>query len=139
MSPGQITYVSKLFFFSEILYVLGLPLVKVSLLFFYLRIFPSKTVRNTAYVLMALSVAYGIAFACLITFQCNPVYGAWTHWDGTFQGHCYSLNPLTWTAAILNLVLDVAVLILPLPEVWKLAMSMTKRVQLLLMFSIGLL
>lgn len=42
-------------------------------------------------------------------------------------------------AAGLNLVLDVAVLILPLPELYQLSMSAKKKVQILAMFCVGFL
>lgn len=42
-------------------------------------------------------------------------------------------------AAGLNLVLDLAVLILPLPELARLSMSLRKKLQILAMFCVGFL
>lgn len=42
-------------------------------------------------------------------------------------------------AAILNIVLDVATLCLPLWELYKLSLSRKKKIQIMLMFSVGFL
>lgn len=42
-------------------------------------------------------------------------------------------------AAALNLALDLAVLILPLTELWKLSMTLRKKLQILSMFCVGFL
>ncbi|KAJ4185738.1 hypothetical protein NW755_008189 [Fusarium falciforme] len=42
-----------------------------------------------------------------------------------------------WMAAILNIVLDVATLCLPLWELYKLSLSRKKKIQIMLMFSVG--
>lgn len=44
-----------------------------------------------------------------------------------------------WMAAALNLVLDLSVLILPLPELVALSLSLRKKIQILSMFCVGFL
>jgi len=50
-----------------------------------------------------------------------------------------NINALLWAVAAVNIALDIAVVILPLPQLLKLALSRQKKVQVLAMFSVGLL
>lgn len=87
------------------------------------------------YITMAVCLAYGIAFVGVSVFQCWPISGAWTNWDGTFKGHCNSINLQGWTSAAINIVLDLVVIILPLPELWKMQMSTQKKLSIISMVS----
>jgi hypothetical protein len=88
---------------------------------------------------MAGSVIYGTTFVLLSVFQCIPVQAAWTRWDGTVKARCNDVNALGWTSAAVNITLDVIILILPLPELARLAMSWKRKIHILLMFCLGLL
>ncbi|KAJ4414870.1 hypothetical protein N0V82_007663 [Gnomoniopsis sp. IMI 355080] len=103
----------KLYFFDELVYLASLPLTKISILLFYLRIFPKKQIKIAIWVLIGLNIAYLIVFEVISIFQCTPIPGG------------------------LNLVLDLAVLILPLSELWKLSMTLRKKLQILSMFCVG--
>jgi hypothetical protein len=121
------------------LYLSLLPFTKISILFFYLRIFPEKRFRRIVYVLIACNVSYAITFVLISVFQCRPLSGAWTRWDGSFQGSCNNINIQAWMAAALNIVLDGATLTLPLPSLYKLKLSTKKKLQVLAMFGVGFL
>jgi len=118
-------------------YVTALSLTKISILFFYLKVFPGRGFRYCVYVLVACNVCYAIIFDFMLAFQCHPIAGAWKAWDGTFEAKCISINVMGWTAAALNIVLDLAVIILPLPELFRLSMSLRKKVQIIMMFAVG--
>ncbi|KAK7747570.1 hypothetical protein SLS62_009069 [Diatrype stigma] len=126
-----------LYFFDEIVYIAALGLTKISILFFYLKVFPKRSFRICAWVLIGLNLAYFLAYDFLLIFQCQPIPGAWRVWDGEFEAKCISINVLGWSAAVINIVLDLAVIILPLPELFRLSMSMKKRVQIVAMFAVG--
>ncbi|EEU45681.1 uncharacterized protein NECHADRAFT_18440, partial [Fusarium vanettenii 77-13-4] len=139
--PDDITdflYVSFLFFFwDELLYLGVLPVTKISILLFYLKVFPGKNIRLGCWILIGLNVAYFIAFELVSIFQCTPIEGAWRAWDKEFPAKCNNINMQGWMAAILNIVLDVATLCLPLWELYKLSLSRKKKIQIMLMFSVG--
>ena len=86
LKAHQITNVLQYYFFGEIFYILALGVTKISILCFYLRVFPSKDFRRIIYGVMWLSVAYTVAFFFATTFQCTPVSYAWTQWDGLHTG-----------------------------------------------------
>ena len=118
-------------------YITALALTKVSILFFYLKVFPARGFRYCVYALIAANITYAVTFDFLLAFQCNPIRGAWLTWDGTFHAKCISINLLGWSAAAINIVLDLSVIILPLPELFRLSMSLRKKVQIIMMFAVG--
>lgn len=129
----------QIYYFDEDLYLSALPLLKISILFFYLRIFPEKGFRRMVFVAMGLCVGYGIAFVLVSVFQCRPISYAWNQWDDEHEGTCNNINAQGWTSAGLNVILDIIVIILPMPQLWKLQLNMRKKFLLLLMFSVGFL
>lgn len=118
-------------------YVTSLSLTKISILFFYLKVFPARGFRWCVYVLIVCNVCFAVVFDFLLAFQCDPIAGAWKAWDGTFPAQCISINVLGWSAAAINIVLDLSVIILPLPELFRLSMSLRKKVQIIMMFAVG--
>ena len=49
------------FFIGELCYLVGLAINKISILCFFLRIFPNKVLRKYTYITMGICVAYGIS------------------------------------------------------------------------------
>ena len=74
-------------FLSEIiLYSVTIALIKISILLFYHRIFPSRTLFKLSCILGAIIIAYNVANILVTTLQCIPLQDLWTTW-GT-QGKC---------------------------------------------------
>ena len=72
-------------------------------------------------------------------FACNPVSAVWTSWDGeTKYNYCINQNLFYYVAAGVNIAIDIAIVAIPLPELWKLKMSTKKKLLLLSMFCVGL-
>ncbi|KAL1880549.1 hypothetical protein VTK73DRAFT_5562 [Phialemonium thermophilum] len=138
VSSDDITAVLRLYFWDEMIYVSCLALTKVSILLFYLKVFPGRTFKFCAYALIALNSVYALSFIFILIFQCDPIPGAWRQWDGEFPAKCISINIIGWTAAAINIALDLAVIILPLPPLLRLSMSLKKKLQIILMFTVGL-
>lgn len=128
-----------MFYWDELLYLGALPVTKISILLFYLKIFPARKIRIMCWVLIGLNAAYFIAFELVSIFQCRPIAGAWKAWDGEFKAKCNNINMQGWMAAVGNIILDLATMILPLPELIGLSLSLKKKIQILLMFSVGFL
>jgi hypothetical protein len=139
--PGQVLRLNfmQIYYFDEILYNFVIPMTKISILCFYLRIFPQRRFKICAYILIATNIGYLIAFELVTIFQCTPIYLAWDNWDGTQEGTCRDVTLQAWVAAAVSIVLDVATIALPMPELWKLNLSIWKKVQVMLMFAVGLL
>jgi hypothetical protein len=138
LQAEQITNVLFYYYLGEIFYVVALGISKISILFFYLRVFPSKGFRTATYWVMGLCVLYTLAFFLVTTIQCWPVSLAWTQWDGLHKGTCNDIHLQGWIAAAINIVLDAIVMVLPLKHLAKLNMSLKKKLMVMAMFSLGI-
>ncbi|KAH7002961.1 hypothetical protein EDB82DRAFT_549392 [Fusarium venenatum] len=138
VEPDDITDFLYLFYWDSLLYLGVLPVTKISILIFYLKVFPGRMIRMTCYIFIGLNVAYFIAFELVSIFQCTPIEGAWRAWDKEFPAKCNDINMQGWMAAIINIFLDVGTMVIPLKELYRLSMSTKKKIQLMSMFSIGI-
>ncbi|EPS29322.1 hypothetical protein POX_f08366 [Penicillium oxalicum] len=134
----NITYILYIYFWDELIYLSILPLTKISILCFYLRIFPEPRFRVFTYIAIALNVGYLIAFVLISVFQCRPIAGAWLHWDGEGNYQCNNINAQGWASAIINMVLDIMVMLLPLRQLYKLKLSWKKKAYVMCMFGLGI-
>lgn len=128
----------KLFWIDQIMYSVHLYATKISMLCFLWGIFPSKAFKNTA---LGLGIVVGLSCAAtLITtgLQCLPVSYNYTSWDGEHKGHCNNLNIQTYAFGAINMVCDLFILIMPLPELYKLQVKSRQRIQLFVIFSLGI-
>ncbi|KAJ5679595.1 hypothetical protein N7462_007839 [Penicillium macrosclerotiorum] len=136
---SQITRILYLFYIQELLYITCVCLTKICFLLFYLRIFPSDRMRRVIKVSGVVTACYYIAYLFAFAFQCSPVSYNWNGWDGEHEGSCVATNPLVVSAAIVNIILDAWVITMPIPKVLKLQASITTKLQVVLMFSVGFL
>jgi hypothetical protein len=121
----------------EILYFLLIAIVKLTLLFFFLRIFPKPLIRKLLWATIAFTVLYGISFSITAIFQCSPISYYWLQYAEEGSGKCVNINALAWTNAIISIILDIWMLILPLYEVFHLQLSWRNKISVALMFFVG--
>lgn len=108
------------------------------MLLLYLRLFPNKPVRLAIYTALGITTLWGIGSFFAQVFSCSPMSFYWNQWDGEHAGKCSNHNALLLAHAIINIVLDVVVIALPMPVLWKLQMSWEKRTGMCLMFAVGI-
>lgn len=138
VEPEVFSYALKLFYIDESFYLTVLVLTKISILFFYLRIFPQKKFRWACYGVMAWVGVSGVIFVFMQIFQCIPVNYVWEGWLGTFGPHrCLNVHALTYTAAAFSITQDLVILIMPLPLLWNLNTGLRQRIDIGIMFSLG--
>lgn len=80
--------------------------------------------------------SFWLACTILAFLGCTPVA---RNWDKTIAGHCVDLVAFFRWNGICNLVLDVLILLLPLPMVWRLNISVRQRLELSGVFLLGIL
>lgn len=138
LKPQQITNVLYWFYFMAWLYFIVLALLKTSLLFFYLKIFPNKTVRWLLWGTLVFNGIWGISFALLAVFQCKPISYFWDQWDGLHSGTCpIHTNSLGWANAAISIVEDVWMLAIPLSQLHSLQLHWKKKIGVAIMFCTG--
>ncbi|KAK7431322.1 hypothetical protein QQZ08_002093 [Neonectria magnoliae] len=128
----------KLFWIDQMLYSVHLYSTKISMLCFLYEIFPSRSFRRTAMALGAFVGLSGTATLLTTGLQCLPASHNWNSWDGEHVGHCNNLNAQTYAFGGINMFCDVAILIMPLHELYKLQVKGRQKIQLFVMFSLGI-
>lgn len=137
LTPAQITNFGLYFWIMEILYFLEVSMLKLSLLLFYIRIFPGKTVRGLLWATFAACSAFGLSFALVAVFQCTPVKFYWEKWDGEHHGTCLNINSLAWSNAAISIAIDIWVLTIPLWQLKDLNLDWRRKVGVGMMFCVG--
>ncbi|CAO2656616.1 Nn.00g054190.m01.CDS01 [Neocucurbitaria sp. VM-36] len=121
----------------EVLYFLQIAQLKLTLLFFFLRIFPKPLIRRLLWATVVFNVLYGAAFVITAIFQCQPISHYWMAWHGESAGKCININGLAWSNAIISIILDIWMLVLPLYEIFHLQLSWRKKISVAMMFCVG--
>ena len=121
-------------FASDILYFPAMGLVKISTLLLFGRIF---TIQKFHLILRAVGLfisVYSTISVFMMIFQCRPLNGAW---DSTVNPNCINLTNFLIFMGSMNVLTDVLLLCLPLPQLWKLQMRRGTKMQVIGIFSIG--
>lgn len=101
----------------------------------YVVVFPPRPFRFVVYTVMGLTIAYWLSTIIRMFFLCSPL--AYT-WDRTIPGgSCVNLSAAYLSVSIINLLLDVMVIVLPMPMLWRLQMRTAKKIALTAIFGIG--
>lgn len=100
---------------------------------------PTKT-RNwffwaTTTMIVINVVAYTVAII-MTCLRCKPVWKIWQPW---VDGNCSEQKSTDVATTFINLAMDVVILLLPQPIIWKLNMTRQRRIGVSLIFSMGLL
>ena len=119
----------------ELNYSLTVLFVKLSILVFYAHIFPGRNFRIALYAVGAFVVAWYISITGSTIFQCTPIRFMW---DKTIPGgHCINVTAALTGLAVLNMVSDITILILPMHAVWHLQVPLSQRIAVACIFLLG--
>ncbi|KAL6702553.1 hypothetical protein ACN47E_001550 [Coniothyrium glycines] len=135
---STLTRINKITFSGFFLWLAIVSLTKLSILFLYRTLFRCMTrFIVVVHIMMSIVALYWIGFTLGSIFQCKPVA---FNWDKTIPGGT-CLNPKSGflTSGSVNLVLDVILVVMPAPVVWKMQhVSQLKKIGITTMFSLGL-
>lgn len=124
----------------EILYGPLVTAIKCSILMLYLRLFGVRPVfRKTIYVMLALVVGWCIAVFFAAIFQASPPRLLWTTnlKDLPKGAHHIDFTAYLIGTAVPNVVMDFAILLLPMGIVWQLQISKRRKIALSAVFAVG--
>lgn len=133
----QITKFGMYFHVMAVLYFAQIPLLKLSLLFFYLRIFPTKMVRKLLWGTVIFNAVFAAVFIIVAIFQCQPISYFWQKWDGEHKGQCANINIITCCNAAISIIVDFWMLAVPLAQLKGLNLDWKKKVGVGMMFCVG--
>lgn len=110
--------------------------VRVSIILFCVQIFPVRRFKIICWILVAVNIAGLVSVVLGLCLICKPIHYAF---DKTIPGgHCGNLTAFGLYPAILSLILDLMIVVLPLPILWKLQMQTKRKIELSVVFGMGL-
>lgn len=134
--PTNFVMIWRLKQIADELYPLAIMFAKLGILFFYLSIFQVNVrFRYSCYGMIAFIVLYLTAqFMTYTFFYCRPIRMIW---NVTVQGQCINDYAQDIATGAFNIFSDIAILILPLPMVWRLQIDLARRLGLVAIFLLG--
>src|SRR5277367_3332422 len=111
---------------------------KTSILIFYLRLSRNtvKLLRIASYVTLAIVNIAGIVLTFLNVFQCKPVSAVF---DGSGSSdQCIPLVTLYLASAPVNIITDLAILVLPIPVLTGMRLPQKQKTILVVTFALGI-
>jgi hypothetical protein len=120
---------------------LAFGLIKLSILFLWMRIFARATRGFIIFcwIMIGVIIAWSLTFFFATVFQCG------TRWDWNWSPIFFFLTKCTDTLAMLtvftatDLLTDFIIMLMPVPLIWKLNMPTRKKVAVTAVFMVGLL
>lgn len=92
----------------------------------------------TLHILMFINGAYSIAAFFSYLFQCTPREKAWDLiGEAARQGSCVDVAAATVAGGVINLVLDMGILVVPIWAIWRLKLSVKRRLGISAVFGVG--
>ncbi|KAL8654520.1 MAG: hypothetical protein Q9226_003401 [Calogaya cf. arnoldii] len=114
-------------------------ITKLSILLQYLVIFvpnsAGKTYWAIHFVIWA-NLLFYLAVMLVQIFQCQPREKTW---NPLMPGHCVDLAAVLIAEAVINVISDLSILVLPVAKIWKLQMRTSKKHSISIVFGTGLL
>ncbi|KAH7007944.1 uncharacterized protein B0I36DRAFT_258309 [Microdochium trichocladiopsis] len=121
-------------FVMNMLSILGLGLVKCSILVLYLNLFPSTTFKWVTYGMLAYVGVWTVSFFFSHLFTCYPID---TFIDFFEHKNCVNQAAMFLTVLYTNVVADFAILVLPVPMIMGLQLQLKTKLAVIGMLSLG--
>lgn len=113
-----------------------MALIRSSAVTLYIRIFRTQPFRLICYAFLTLNVQFSIAAILAESLICTPVVCRFNYTIPCRS--CGDNALLDLFAGISNILLDIMMVILPMPMLWGLQMAVSKKLMLSGMFALGL-
>ena len=123
-------------FLSPILWVTAVTIIRAAIISLYMQLFPTRSFRIACHAALALNVAFGATAVIADCLICQPIRYRWA--PTIVHGSCGDQKSLDMYIAILNLLQDVLVVVLPIPVLWGLQIARSRKVALISIFGIGI-
>ncbi|KAH7084021.1 hypothetical protein FB567DRAFT_551017 [Paraphoma chrysanthemicola] len=134
LQPGQLQAALKYFYVCWNLYVVTLSLVKASLIFLYLQIFQGHRFRIACYTVLAYIGLSALIIQFLTIFSCLPIE---SFWNRDIKGKCLNVTAIGYANSANAILQDLIILILPMPNLFRLKMKKWRKIVVAVMFAVG--
>ncbi|KUI65185.1 hypothetical protein VM1G_00601 [Cytospora mali] len=136
MNPDENEILLKIIYALLQFLVASYASTRYSILALYLRIFSGRRLRIAVWCVIGFVTIQWMSFAIAAVFQCIPVA---YFWDRTMEnGKCFDIDTFYRAVTPFNLLVDIILIFMPLPTVWQLKATATRKWALTLLFGIGI-
>lgn len=126
----------KFLFTAYVCWLFSSVFYKLAILALYSRVFTTPAFRWWSYAFSAVTVAYCVGYFAVFVTSCIPVDHLWNPRPG---GHCRDGRISDFSTLTINIILDLGIIILPLPTLWGLQLPTKKKIIVTVMLSFGFL
>ncbi|KAI9673626.1 MAG: hypothetical protein M1817_002263 [Caeruleum heppii] len=125
----------KALYAFNLLYTNAIPLIKISILLLYHRIFAIPSFRKWMYPCILFLVLFQVSTTLVDIFNCTPIKASW---DKTLpNARCVDPPTLYMATAGINVATDIIILLIPLPLIWHLRIHNRQKAALTLIFGVA--
>lgn len=135
-TPEVNTLVLQLTVLTHVLFSVSIGFIRSSIILLYIHIFPTHSFHLTCYAVLLFNGAYSIAEVLAKCLICSPIACSWD--SSVACTSCGNTVAYDLTYPILNLVLDITMVVLPIPMIWNLQMPKAKKAMIGGIFGLGL-
>ncbi|ERF74613.1 hypothetical protein EPUS_00743 [Endocarpon pusillum Z07020] len=134
----QTTELLKYVYISELLFTITISLVKISILVFYQKIFSTPGFRKASFVVGSVCILWLLVCCLVSVFQCRPISAAW-HFELALlgQAQCIKYGHFIIGYELSNVLLDIAIIALPLSMLKKLQLALERKIVVACMVLLG--
>ncbi|KFY21942.1 hypothetical protein V493_06972 [Pseudogymnoascus sp. VKM F-4281 (FW-2241)] len=132
--PENVTSLKQLYYVSQILYAVVQNTTKISILLFFLRIFPESRLCLITKMFIGWMGCHTVAFFIAVTLQCVPPSSIW---DTSVKGECNNSTAMVYAGATFSIIEDLVIIVLPVRELRNLNLSSKKKLAVMFMFALG--
>ena len=111
---------------------------KLSVLLLYRRVFSPQHWGVFDVIIRLLMIILCLFYTILMfikIWQCTPTERLWDH---SVEKSCVNISTLLNASGMFNITSDVLILLVPVKSVWNLNMDRARKIQVVLVFSVGL-
>ena len=130
---------SQSIFTDPIIWVIAVTSIRASITLLYLRIFQNRTqtryFRVVCFVVLGSNIVFLAATILADCLICQPIA---YRWQRSGHGHCGTQKSFDLFVGVVNLFLDIVIVIMPMPILWRLQMATTKKIHVSSMFALGI-
>ncbi|QSZ32708.1 hypothetical protein DSL72_002287 [Monilinia vaccinii-corymbosi] len=129
-----------LFWFNmtSIEYGMEIMVTKLTILCIYRRVFVPHRWSKFDIILRvfeAILITFYFAISCVKIWECNPRARIW---NKALPGTCIDVSKLLNASGLFNFITDVLILLVPVKSVWNLKMTKKRKIQVVLIFTFGM-
>ncbi|KAI0197844.1 hypothetical protein F4808DRAFT_463381 [Astrocystis sublimbata] len=143
-SNGEIPYTPADVLYNKIEWAISVPYftltstTKLSILFLFLRVFAvNRTLKHHVVAWIVIVTGFWVGSTVANILNCVPLKWAWLNSKADAR-YCFNFNLFWLASGIAEAVIDFAILVLPVPVIYRLRLDWSKKLAIVGVFCVGL-